>query len=122
MPYILLVDDEDCIRSSIREFLEREGYEIRTAGSAESAIEILKDTKPVLLICDMILPQQNGDSVISELQQCHGNDVPVLVMTGLPDDETEARLRKEFGIQAYLPKPFSRSELLDLVRMSLSSK
>jgi|GEM_PF-1929344 len=115
MKHVLLVDDEDCVRLSLAEFLRSEGYSVETAVTAEEAEDIISRKAPDLLLCDLILPEKSAIQLISSLRRKELNDMKIVVMTGMPSDETENTLRQELRVDAYLPKPFRRSEMFDIL-------
>ena len=113
--HILLVDDEEPIRVIFGEFLRCDGWKVSTASTAEEAIELINEIGYDILICDIVLPRLNGDAVISHIFQLYSKKVTILVITGLPDDSYEKRLRNDFLIDGYYPKPINKKELLQIV-------
>ena len=115
---VLLVDDDSGTRDVLQAALEHCGARVRTAGSAAEAMEALKKEKPDLLLCDILMPQEDGISLISRIRALRpeqGGDVPAAALTALsrPEDRTNIILA---GFQTHLPKPVHLPELAAVVR------
>ena len=109
-PHLLVVDDDERIRSLLQQFLVQDGYLISTAENAEQARILLSGIDFDLIILDVMMPGQDGISFAGELRNL-GNDTPILLLTAR--GETEDRIKGlEAGADDYLPKPFEPKELL----------
>jgi len=115
-PRVLVVDDDEVIRSLVRDGLEREGFEVCLAGDGESALRILGDEAPNLVILDVNLPAVGGFDVLSSIRGSSG--VPVILLTGRVD-EVDRVLGLELGADDYVMKPFSPRELASRARAIL---
>tara|TARA_B100000900_G_scaffold118359_1_gene99769 strand:- start:808 stop:1485 length:678 start_codon:yes stop_codon:yes gene_type:complete len=107
--HILVVDDDDGIRSLVKKYLNENNYLITTAISAEDALEKIKIIKFDLIILDIMMPGKNGLEFIKENQK--KLETPIILLTA----KGEARERiegLEVGADDYLPKPFEPKELL----------
>ena len=112
-PEILLVEDDDAVRSSLAECLALEGWVVETAADGVEALAWLKEgNRPRVVILDLVMPRMNGEDLVREIRGDSGmRDLPVVLMTGAaPLDD---RLPKA---DALLVKPFSLSDLLEAVR------
>jgi len=110
-PRVLLVDDEDAVRSAIAGLLNDYACEIVQCGSVQSAVSCLAGHDFDVVICDMYMPGVHGLELIKKIR-AQQRDVAFVVMTGrpeLPDVITALRLQAA----GFLQKPFSRAELLD---------
>ena len=107
--HILIVEDDDAIRSSIYEFLTKSDYNVFSAPSAEEALEILKSGNIQIVITDILLPGKDGLQLTSQIKQkC---DIDVIVMTGYSEDYSyEEAINK--GASDLVFKPFRLEELL----------
>ena len=107
--HILVVDDDDGIRSLVKRYLNENKYLVTTADSAEDASEKVKIVKFDLIILDIMMPGKNGLEFINE----HKNelDTPIILLTakGQANERVEGL---EIGADDYLPKPFEPKELL----------
>jgi two-component system phosphate regulon response regulator OmpR len=109
-PHLLVVDDDERIRSLLQQFLVQDGYLISTAENAEQARILLSGIEFDLIILDVMMPGQDGVSFTGELRNL-GNNTPILLLTAR--GETEDRIKGlEVGADDYLPKPFEPKELL----------
>tara|TARA_B110000495_G_C23014651_1_gene600669 strand:+ start:114 stop:791 length:678 start_codon:yes stop_codon:yes gene_type:complete len=109
LAHILVVDDDDGIRSLVKRYLNENKYLVTTADSAEDASEKIKIIKFDLIILDIMMPGKNGLEFINE----HKNelDTPIILLTakGQANERVEGL---EIGADDYLPKPFEPKELL----------
>jgi two-component system, NtrC family, nitrogen regulation response regulator NtrX len=114
---ILIVDDEENIRSSLVRIFQFEGYECQTAGSVSEALKALGTFTPDLAMLDVHLPDGNGLELLELIKKKH-SQVPVIVMSGQGtiDIALEA-IRK--GAQDFLEKPLSTDRVLITVANAL---
>ena len=109
-PHLLIVDDDERIRSLLQQFLIQSDYLISTAEDAEQARTLLSGIEFDLIILDVMMPGQDGISFTAELRKLR-NKTPILLLTARGD--TEDRIKGlEAGADDYLPKPFEPKELL----------
>jgi len=118
---VLLVEDDERIRTSMRLSLEDEGYEVEEAGTGEEALELqtraLVSNPFDLLVVDIMLPGMDGWEILKWMRGA-GVQTPVLILTAR--DKVFDRVRGlEIGADDYLVKPFAFSELLARVRTIL---
>ena len=113
---ILVVDDDPKIVALVRTYLERERYPVVTAGDGRSALRIIEDSAPRLVVLDLMIPELDGLAVIRAAREL--GDVPILVLSarGAVGDRI---LGLSEGADDYLPKPFSPAELVVRVRTIL---
>lgn len=106
---ILIVEDDDAIRSSIKDFLTESDYKTFSAPSAEEAFEIIKSGTIQIVITDIKLPGKNGLQLTSQIKQNY--DIDVIVMTGYSENYSyEEAINK--GASDLVFKPFRFEELL----------
>ena len=109
-PHLLIVDDDERIRSLLQQFLVQSDYLVSTAENAEQAITLLSAIEFDLIILDVMMPGQDGISFTAKLRNLK-NNTPILLLTAR--GETEDRIEGlEAGADDYLPKPFEPKELL----------
>ncbi len=109
-PHILVVDDDERLRDLLSRFLIGNGFLVTTAMDAKEAREILKYLSYDLIICDVMMPGEDGMALTKALKK-QGLAAPVLMLTAL--GEIESRISGfEAGADDYLPKPFEPRELL----------
>ena len=109
LAHILVVDDDEGIRSLVKKYLNENKYLITTADSSEDAIEKVKIIKFDLIILDIMMPGKSGIEFIQEKKR--DLDTPVILLTakGQASERVEGL---EIGADDYLPKPFEPKELL----------
>ena len=107
--HILVVDDDEGIRSLVKKYLNENNYLVTTAISAEDAFEKIQIIKFDLIILDIMMPGKSGLEFIKENQK--KLDTPVILLTakGEANERVEGL---EVGADDYLPKPFEPKELL----------
>jgi two-component system phosphate regulon response regulator OmpR len=107
--HILVVDDDEGIRTLVKKYLNENNYLVTTANSAEDAFEKIQIIKFDLIILDIMMPGKSGLEFIKENQK--KLDTPVILLTakGEADERVEGL---EVGADDYLPKPFEPKELL----------
>ncbi len=112
MPQILLVEDERAVQDIIRRALSRQRYRVLTASDGLTALEILGQTTPDLIILDIYLPIPDGRQVVHEYRQRPGPQAPILIITGAGHAAKRAAALDATGS---LDKPFTLHELLTTV-------
>ena len=109
LAHILVVDDDDGIRSLVKKFLNENNYLVTTADSAEDASDKIKIIKFDLIVLDIMMPGKNGLEFIEENKK--KLDTPVILLTA--KGEAKERIEGlEVGADDYLPKPFEPKELI----------
>ena len=106
--HILVVDDDDGIRSLVKQYLNKNNFLVTTADSAENAIEKISIVKFDLIVLDVMMPGKNGLEFIQENKK--KIDTPIILLTakGETNDRVEGL---EIGADDYLSKPFEPKEL-----------
>jgi two-component system alkaline phosphatase synthesis response regulator PhoP len=113
MKHILVVDDEPRIAEIARDYLERAGYRVTTAGSGGDALMIARTRRPDLIVLDLGLPQMDGLDVTRAVRK--QSNVPIIMLTARVD-EGDKLVGLELGADDYITKPFSPRELVARVR------
>jgi DNA-binding response OmpR family regulator len=113
---VLVVDDEPQILRLVRDYLERAGFKVVTAGDGVAALRTARTQHPDLVVLDLGLPQLDGLDVTRELRR--EGAVPIIMLTAR-GDESDKLVGLELGADDYLTKPFSPKELVARVRAVL---
>lgn len=113
---VLVVDDEPMVCEVVTAYLERDGFDVTQAADGRSALEALRSERPDLVVLDVMLPEVDGFSVLSQLRRT--SDVPVILLTARTE-EPDRILGFELGADDYVLKPFSPRELAARVRSVL---
>ena len=114
---ILVVDDESRMRKLVKDFLEREGFEVLEAGDGMEAMEIFYEEKEIaLIILDVMMPKMDGWQVCREVRQ--SSKVPIIMLTARSEERDELQ-GFDLGIDEYIYKPFSPKILVARVEAVL---
>ncbi len=116
---ILIVDDEETIRSLVKRIMQDAGYDVITAANGEEALSILsqqKEPNPDLVILDIMMPGISGLEVLDIMRKRF--DIPVIMLTA-KQEVTMARDALVLGADDYVRKPFRPGELLARVKAKL---
>ena len=117
-PRVLLVDDDPDLLKLLSMRLSASSYQVVTATSAESALDLLDVERPQVVVSDVRLPAQDGLALFDEIRRRHPS-LPVILLTahGTIPDAVEATTK---GVYAYLTKPYDAKELLDKVEQAVA--
>tara|TARA_Y100000768_G_C23858921_1_gene624691 strand:- start:90 stop:767 length:678 start_codon:yes stop_codon:yes gene_type:complete len=116
--HILVVDDDDKIKSLIKQFLNESGFIVSTASNAEEAKFKINIFDFSLMVLDVMMPGQSGYDLTKEIKQ--SRNIPIILLTA--KGEVESRIHGlELGADDYLGKPFDPKELLLRIKNILKS-
>ncbi|MFC6998213.1 response regulator [Rufibacter roseus] len=119
MKKILLIEDNNEIRENIAEILSLANYDILEAENGKVGVELAKNEKPDLIICDIMMPQLDGYGVLHMLSKIPATSgIPFIFLTA-KSEKDDFRKGMNLGADDYLIKPFDDLELLDAVEMRL---
>ena len=114
---VMVVDDEARMRKLVRDFLEKQDYQVIEAENGEKAVDIFFDEKDIaLIILDVMMPKMDGWQVTREIRQF--SKVPIIMLTARADERDEL-LGFELGVDEYISKPFSPKILVARVNAVL---
>ena len=116
---VVVVEDEDAIRTLTRRILSRQGYDVVEAETPEHALSLCEDMKPDLLLTDVVMPGMSGKDLSERLRERHA-DLRVLFMSGYTDNALD-RYGLDAGGDSLLQKPFNGRELLTAVQEALAA-
>lgn len=119
MAKILVIDDQQTVRSFLRLVLEREGHEIAEAGNGHEGLTAYRREPADLVIADIRMPEMNGLDLILELTRCF-LDAKVIAISGAADASDNLSRAKLLGARHVLQKPFGLEEFLSSVRYELA--
>lgn len=114
---ILIVDDEELIRSVIKEYCESNNFTTDEATSGKSALEKLKTQDYDLMILDIMMPEMDGYTMLKELPE--EKRIPTIVLSAR-GEEYDKLAGFDLGIDDYLTKPFSPKELIARIKAVLN--
>jgi len=114
---ILVIDDEEVVHASIRRILLRWGYQVCGVLSAQEGLSLLAGEKFDAVITDLMMPEMNGLEMLAAMKE-RRIEVPAIMVTGYPTIKTAIESLR-LGAVDYIPKPFSRQELLGPLNRAL---
>ena len=120
MPTVLIVDDDDSLRDSLRRNLQKAGYQVVEANEGRQGLKQLESMSVDLILLDIFMPGKEGLETIAELRRLHPG-IRVIAMSGggSKGDLDVLKVAKLFGARRTLTKPFSREQLLEAVEREL---
>ncbi len=123
IPYILLVEDDELIASSLETGLTNRGFRIKLAKNGRYAMEFLKNEIPDLVLLDIVMPEVNGFEVLQHMKmRADCCKVPVIVLSNLSTD-IDMNKAREMGADNYIVKSnYSLSELVKKIKACLEKK
>jgi two-component system, OmpR family, phosphate regulon response regulator PhoB len=121
MTGILAIEDDWTVRTVLEHTLKSAGYDVDLVAGISDARQLLADGHFDLVLLDLNLPDGNGLDLLRDLRKDLGTGVPVLVLSGLRQEEVVVR-GLELGADDYVTKPFSPPELLARVSRCLGQR
>ena len=118
---VLVVDDEENIRSLIQDYLTGQGFRVFSAVDGDQGIKKLSEVKPHLVIIDFLLPRKNGFAVAEAVRERPGGArVPIIMMSGVfKNPKTAVEAREKYQVLEFLAKPLDMQQLAELVQDAL---
>ncbi len=116
---ILIVDDDAALSEMLQIVLQQEGYEPIWCSTGSAAIKAFRESRPDLVLLDLMLPGRDGVSICRDIRAESG--VPIIMLTAR-SDTTDVVVGLEAGADDYVPKPFKPKELLARIRTRLRRK
>lgn len=115
-PLVLIVEDDPKTSNLLKVYLEREGYQTRSAADGAQAVEIAQRHSPSLIVLDLMIPKLDGLEVCRRVRQT--SDVPILMLTARVE-EVDKLVGLSIGADDYVTKPFSPREVVARVKAIL---
>jgi len=116
MKKILVIDDEEMMLDMMRQILQRAGYTVLTATDGMEGMDIFQQEEIDLIITDIFMPRKEGISVVYDLREKHPNAKIVAISGGgRLNSKDYLRYAEKLGADRTLAKPFSKSEILNIV-------
>jgi two-component system OmpR family response regulator len=121
MSLILVVDDMTLAREAVARLLRYEGFQTVSAGNGKEAYATLYAQKPDLILLDLMMPEMDGITFLRMIRRHpQWEDIPILVLTGLHDDNKLVARARELGVYDLVPKAsFGFDDLLGRIRKAV---
>ncbi|MBL7154931.1 MAG: response regulator [Candidatus Portnoybacteria bacterium] len=120
MKTILFIEDEPFFQKAVGQFLEKEGFQTKSALDGQVGLALAKKFKPDLILLDLILPKQDGFEVLKELKKdATTKDIPVIILTNL-EGGTDVEKALSLGATTYLVKAnYELEEVVKKIKQTL---
>ena len=119
MTKILVVEDEEFIRTEVIDWLRFEGYDVMAAADGRTGLELAQEGKPDLILCDISMPHMSGHDVLVEVRsRTATRRTPFIFLTASAERES-MRKAMELGADDYLTKPFTHDEVMQAIEARL---
>ncbi|MCL2925717.1 MAG: response regulator, partial [Trichodesmium sp. MAG_R04] len=116
---LMLVDDDPNLILLVKDYLEFRGYQVITAGNGREALELLEQKIPDLIICDVMMPEMDGYSLVEHIRKNSATEwIPVLFLSAKGQSQDRVK-GLNTGADVYIVKPFEPEELVAQVESSL---
>ncbi len=122
MKKILVIEDDMNIRESLSELLETRSYQIFSSDNGRSALELIQQKLPDLIICDVMMPGMSGYEVLETIRSNASTASIPFVFLSAKVMETDREKGLRLGANSYLTKPFRSNELFEVVDKLLNKK
>jgi DNA-binding response OmpR family regulator len=119
MASILIIDDDPEMRTFLAEVVTSAGHAASVAGNGEEGLRLLRKNAPDLVITDIVMPKRDGFEVLLGLHSQKPSPKTIAI-SGTPADWTVLKSAKDLGAHETLAKPFTRSDLLELIGVVLA--
>jgi len=117
--YVLIVDDEPNIVLSLEFLMKKEGYEVRSAGNGEEAMQTIAEKTPDLILLDVMMPRKDGYELCQELRANPSwKEIKIIMLTAKGRD-VEREKGLALGADDYITKPFATQEVVEKVKSFL---
>ena len=122
MAYVLIVDDEPDLITLLRDQIGMLGHEVAVARDGIEGVQLALERRPDVVVTDVIMPNMDGPEMLTELRRRpETRDVPVIALTALTDQRTQARMGA-LGVIGFLAKPYSLRDLAREIERATSIK
>lgn len=116
---VLIIDDEIHIRRLTGRMLELAGYRVIEATSGAEALDLIQETRPDVITCDITMPGMTGLQVLEAIKsQPATAEIPVIMLTAVGQEKDAARAT-ELGAADYITKPFGSTNLVETIKRQL---
>lgn len=122
MKSVLIIEDDAVLRAATYMVLIEEGFKVKTAENGREGIELLEQYIFDVVLCDITMPEMNGFQVLNFLKMNSDISIPVFIFLTEKSEREDLRKGMELGADDYIPKPFTREELLISLSVQIQKK
>ena len=120
MAKILVIEDQDSIRTNLLELLDAQFYSVMGAENGRIGVQLAREFLPDVIICDIVMPELDGYGVLNELRQDPTTEAIPLIFLTARADRADLRQGMDLGADDYVVKPFTHAEILGAVSTRLA--
>ncbi len=121
MARVLLVDDDDQLRSMVTQMLEREGFEVTEASNGVEGLESYADLETDIILLDMVMPRRDGLMTLQDLLASYPRARVIAMSGGSRGRASWLPIAKRAGAVGVLKKPFTKDQLMDSLAAALAN-
>ena len=119
---ILIIEDDPQGMKALRDYLRAYGYHVLAASNGADGVELAREAKPDVVLCDVLLPRKSGFEVCFELKrESEGTTFPVVLMSAVLGGEPEMRYAADLRADGFFVKPFSMAKMRERIEQILSA-
>lgn len=119
MTKILVIEDEQSVRENILELLDAEEFDAIAAENGRIGLELAQQQLPDLILCDIRMPELDGYGVLTALRSASTTQQIPFIFLSAKAAKTDLSLGMDLGANAYITKPFTLTELLNVIEQVL---
>lgn len=116
---VLAIDDEEDIRRLVQIKLSKAGYEVTTARDGEEGVAVAIETRPDVVVTDVMMPGKDGYQIVAELKEKLADAPPVIILLTAKNQKADGMQGLAGGADDYVTKPFSPRELIERIEVAL---
>ena len=117
---ILLIEDDNALRENTAEIMELSGYIVLTAANGKSGIAKAKEHLPDIVICDIMMPEMDGYSVLDHLLKNEATSRIPFIFLSAKTDIRDIHVGINLGADGYITKPYKEKDLLSTIKKHLA--
>ena len=120
MKKVLLIEDDTVLRENTAELLELSDYEVLTAANGKIGLDRAKETKPDIIMCDIMMPVLDGYGVLEGLSKHHDTKFIPFIFLSAKTERQDVRKGMDLGADDYITKPFSEDEIISAIESRIA--
>ena|ERR1700722_252875 len=119
---VAVIEDDVQIKDLYVFKLEKDGFNVKSAGDGASGLKLVEDFKPVLILLDLMMPEMTGDEMLAKLRaKSWGKNIKVIILTNISKDEAPSKLRS-LNVDRYIVKAhYTPKQVVEIAKEVLAS-
>ena len=120
MKKVLLIEDDTVLRENTAEILELSDYDVLTAANGKTGLDLAREEKPDIIICDIMMPVLDGFGVLKGLSKHHDTKFIPFIFLSAKTERQDVRKGMDLGADDYITKPFSEDEIISAIESRIA--